>query len=109
MLVITRHLPLPRHFYAINLCGFILARRPLTETELRHERIHSRQQRELLYVGFLVWYGVEWLCHYARQHDAWAAYQSIRFEREAYQHQGDPAYLKRRRPYQWWGDEEVGR
>ena len=101
MLIITRHLPLPRHFYAINLFGFIVARRPLTDTELRHERIHSRQQLELLYVGFLLWYGVEWLYHYARLRDAWQAYRSIRFEREAYHHQNDPGYLRRRRPYHY--------
>ena len=48
-------------YYAICLFGFIFARRPLTAVELNHERIHAVQQRELLYVPFLLWYVAEWL------------------------------------------------
>ena len=39
----------------------IFAKQRLSPSEWRHEHIHTLQQRELLFVGFFVWYIVEWL------------------------------------------------
>ena len=97
--IVWRRLPLPTDYYAINLMGLILSRRPLTTVELRHELIHSRQQRELLYVGFFVWYVAEWLFWLLRLRSSWRAYLNISFEQEAYAHEAEPDYLARRRPY----------
>ena len=36
-------------FYAINLFGMIITYEKLSKEELNHERIHSAQQKELLY------------------------------------------------------------
>ena len=50
-------------FLAINLCGLIFVRRghAFTPTDLNHERIHTRQQLELLYLPFFLLYLLEWL------------------------------------------------
>lgn len=37
-------------FYAINLFGMIITYEKLSKEELNHERIHSAQQKELLYI-----------------------------------------------------------
>ena len=46
-------------FYAINLFGIIFTVQELNAAELNHERIHTAQQRELLYIGFYLWYMFE--------------------------------------------------
>lgn len=38
------------NFYAINLFGMIITCEKLSKEELNHERIHSAQQKELLYI-----------------------------------------------------------
>lgn len=98
----NRWLPLPG-FTAINLFGVVFARRGvrLDRVLLNHELIHTCQQRELLYVGFYVWYVLEWLWHLARLRDAHRAYRAISMEREAYLHQRDLTYIARRRRFAW--------
>ena len=92
---------LGKDFLAICLCGFIFSVRPLNKVELNHELIHAAQQRELLYLPFFVWYGLEWLVLLLKYRDGMTAYQHIRFEKEAYQHQHDLTYLKKRKLFQY--------
>ncbi|HEX8531826.1 MAG TPA: hypothetical protein VF646_17455 [Cytophagales bacterium] len=66
---------------------------------IRHERIHLRQQLELLIVPFYLWYLLEYGWHRFRGMGHHGAYLRISFEREAYQHDRDPGYLARRK----WG------
>ncbi|MBR1889353.1 MAG: hypothetical protein IJ816_01845 [Alloprevotella sp.] len=94
-----KHPPIGRQFLAINLFGFILTRRPLSAVELNHERIHTVQQRELLYVFFYLWYVCEWLYGLVRYRNGMKAYRQISFEKEAYRHQHDLDYLSVRRHY----------
>lgn len=97
---ISRH-PFGGNFLAINLFGFIFSLRDLTPRELNHERIHTVQQRELLYLPFFLWYVVEWLVLCVKYRNSLKAYYHIRFEQEAYRHEGDPTYLQRRRHYHY--------
>jgi hypothetical protein len=63
---------------------------------MNHERIHLRQQIELLVLPFFLWYGIEYLfrwIHYRNRHQA---YMHISFEREAYQNENAFDYLKQR-------------
>lgn len=91
-----------RGFTAINLFGFIFARKecePLSKRTLNHEAIHTAQMKELLYVGFYLWYVIEWLVKlfiYGKQ-----AYRNISFEREAYTYDAYEGYLTIRKPYKW--------
>ncbi len=57
---------------------------------INHERIHLRQQFELLLLPFYIWY----LIALKRK-----GYISISFEREAFKNEKNLKYLKTRRPF----------
>lgn len=97
---IRRH-PFGGNFVAINLCGFVFSVRDLTPCELNHERIHTAQQRELLFLPFFIWYVAEWLVLCAKYRDSLKAYYHIRFEQEAYRHGNDLTYLQHRKHYRY--------
>lgn len=63
---------------------------------LNHERIHLRQQVELLVVFFYLWYGIEFLIRLFQYKNRYQAYRNISFEREAYTNDKDLEYLKSR-------------
>ena len=68
---------------------------------VNHERIHTAQQRELLFVPFYIFYIIEWLIRLA-QHGSWRkAYMNISFEREAYANGNNLEYLSKRKRYSW--------
>lgn len=84
----------------IALFPFILLRYPeLKENKiiLNHEKIHIRQQAEMLVVFFYLWYVVEYLFRLVQYRDHYKAYANISLEREAYTNQGNYAYMKQRR------------
>jgi hypothetical protein len=68
---------------------------------IQHERIHARQQIEMLWVFFFVWYGIEFAIR-ALKRGRMAGYASISFEEEAYHHQDNVGYLENRKPFAWW-------
>lgn len=55
---------------------------------INHERIHLRQQKEMLIIPFYIWY----LIAYYRK-----GYMNISFEKEAYDNEDNLTYLKNRR------------
>lgn len=66
---------------------------------INHEKIHLKQQIELLWIPFFIWYFVEFLIRLIiiRQWDK--AYRSISFEKEAYLNEIDFEYSKNKK----WG------
>ena len=104
-MVVVRNpfLPLPA-FDAFNLFGILFVRRgtKLSPSLLRHERIHTLQQRELLFFGFYLLYMIEWLCRFVRCGNSELAYLNMSFEREAYRHQSDADYLLHRPAFAQW-------
>ncbi|THD68765.1 hypothetical protein E7Z59_00075 [Robertkochia marina] len=70
---------------------------------MNHERIHLRQQLEMLILPFYLWYTFEWLVRWIILGNAHRAYRELSFEREAYAHENDPDYLKTRRPWSFFG------
>lgn len=66
---------------------------------INHERIHLRQQRELLILPFYLIYLLEGIVRFFIYFDAYRAYKNISFEREAYQNEADLNYLSERGPY----------
>ena len=108
-IIYNRILPF-RGFAAINLFGLIFARKeawPLTPTQMRHERIHTAQMRELLYIGFYLAYFFEWLFRLVRQqYTGENAYRNISFEKEAFGKQNKVTYLDYRKPYAQWRRKE---
>lgn len=68
---------------------------------VNHERIHTMQQRELLFIPFYILYIIEWMVRLVMYGNRKKAYFNISFEREAYRHGHDLDYLKNRRLYSW--------
>jgi hypothetical protein len=84
--------------HGITIFPFILlSTRTPSETLINHEKIHIRQQLELLIVPFYIWYGLEWFWHYVEVRNFWGAYRLISFEKEAYANENDLDYLKNRK------------
>ncbi|MCW5520825.1 hypothetical protein J1N09_13335 [Aureitalea sp. L0-47] len=95
---VNRHL-IPKKFTGMVLWPFIILKySALKEDEvfLNHERIHLRQQIELLILPFYIWYGTEYLVRLLQYRKRKEAYRNISFEREAYQNEKDLDYLKKR-------------
>lgn len=92
---------LPFHgFSAINLLGVLFVHPGvyLSNEMMNHERIHSAQQRELLFVGFYLAYLLEWAIRLPMRGNA---YRNISFEREAYANQRNLDYLRTRPLFAW--------
>lgn len=87
----------------LNLFGTFWTRNPnwIDKYVINHERIHTAQQRELLFVPFYVIYLIEWCIRLAAYRSWKEAYYNISFEREAYANGNDLTYLKRRKCYSW--------
>lgn len=71
------------------------------EIILNHERIHIRQQGEMLVVLFYLWYVIEMLFRMVQYRSYSRAYRNISFEREAYANQYNFLYLKDRGFWGW--------
>lgn len=100
--IYNKYIPF-KGYVAINLFGIIFARKefnPISERTLNHERIHTVQMKELLFVFFYLWYGIEWIIRLIQYRDRKEAYLNISFEREAYVNQSNTDYLKSRKYYQ---------
>lgn len=96
MIFVFRFVP----YSAMALYPFILIKREEMRddaTLIRHERIHHRQQVELLLVGFYLLYAAHYCVNLLRYRNHYKAYRAIIFEREAYRMDADAEYLKRRK------------
>ena len=95
----THYIPF-KGFSALNCLGVLFVHHGvyLSSELMNHERIHTAQMREMLFVPFYIVYLVEWLVRLMMRGNA---YRNISFEREAYDNQRDPDYLRHRRHYAW--------
>jgi hypothetical protein len=89
----------PSGFSAIALFPFILIRKGVKATPrlLNHERIHLRQQIELLVIPFYLLYLLEYIIRFIQYRNPGLAYRNISFEREAYENDADKNYLASRK------------
>ena len=88
----------------ITLYPFILIRNSSlkhNQSLLNHERIHLKQQLELLILPFYVIYLIEFAIRYIRLKDFKSAYLNISFEQEAYENDQNKDYLLSRKFYNW--------
>ena len=92
-------------YKAMNLFGvlFVRGNARIDDITLNHEKIHTAQMKEMLYVFFYLWYVIEWLIRLFAFKGAKFAYRNISFEREAYQREGDLTYLSRRKMFAFVG------
>jgi hypothetical protein len=86
-------------FLAIALWPFIFIKHKHLKEDavfINHERIHLRQQIELLVVFFYVWYVLEFFFRWLQYKHRYKAYRNISFEREAYANEANLQYLENR-------------
>lgn len=84
----------------ITLFPFILLRKKeyrQNKVLINHEKIHIRQQIELLIIPFYIWYLSEYYLKYLKYKNPHLAYRNISFEREAYANDQNLDYLKKRK------------
>ncbi|MEO2050882.1 MAG: hypothetical protein ABGX00_03895 [Allomuricauda sp.] len=101
MILIFKHF-FYKNYVGLSLWPFIILKEGALRTDdvlINHERIHLRQQRELLLVPFYILYFSEWLLRTALYLDSYRAYQNISFEREAYANERDMQYLSKRKRF----------
>jgi len=109
MKVIFNNIIPVKGFAAINLFGVLFVRNgfAVTDRMLNHERIHTAQMREMLYVFFYIWYVIEWVFRVLGTLRSFArirgdvAYHNISFEREAFKREMNVNYLKKRKLFAW--------
>lgn len=105
MIIVARPLLKNTKISAIALFPLILLRSPDLRNNpvlINHEKIHLRQQLEMLIIFFYLWYVIEYYYLYLKLKDSFLAYKSISFEREAYAMENDPDYLATRKLWSFW-------
>ena len=100
MKIIKNNLIPFKGFNSINLFGvlFVRGEGETSARTLRHEGIHTKQMKELLYIPFYLLYVMEWIVRLFMKGNA---YRNISFEREAYRNQHWDGYLLKRKRYAW--------
>lgn len=68
---------------------------------INHEKIHLRQQLELLLFAFYFLYLINYLFNRLKYKNHYQAYYNISFEKEAYKHEKNLNYLSNRKWYNW--------
>lgn len=115
MIVIKNNIIPLKGFKAMNLFGVIFIRKgkTLTDIDKNHEYIHTIQMYETLFIGFYLWYIIEYLFRWIwrffhkpsqpfyRKRWMKYAYYDISFEQEAYEFQKDMNYIKNRKLFSW--------
>ncbi len=95
-MILIKGIKLPK-ILGIALWPFVLVKTKTPgKTILNHERIHLRQQIEMLVLPFYVWYLLEWLILLIKHRNIDRAYRNISFEKEAYRNENNFHYLKNR-------------
>jgi hypothetical protein len=87
--------------YAITIWPFVFIRDEGDPVTINHEKIHLRQQIEMLLLGFYVLYSVFWLLGKIKGFTNSKAYYTIPFEKEAYENQHNFDYIENRKIYSW--------
>lgn len=93
---------LRKNFNGMALWPFVVVKHHSLKEDavfLNHEKIHLRQQAELLVVFFYLWYGIEFLLRWIQYKNRNVGYKNISFEREAYLYENEMEYLKHRKHY----------
>lgn len=97
-LIVNKYL-LRKRFVGVTLWPFIVMRSPDLKEDIvfiNHEKIHIRQQAEMLVLPFFIWYAVEYFIRLIQYRDNYVAYLNISFEREAYARECELRYLEKR-------------
>ncbi len=97
-LIVSKYL-IPKGYAGMTVFPFIILKEKHylnNKTTINHEKIHLRQQMELLILPFYVLYFCNLLYNYIKYRDFQLAYRNIIFEREAYANEKNLNYLQSR-------------
>lgn len=103
MIFVFKHL-FYKNYVGLSLWPFIFLKSKYYKRDrilINHEKIHLRQQQELLILPFYIFYLTEWLLRAIWYWDTYRAYQNISFEREAYKNENRMDYLEQRKPFRF--------
>lgn len=103
ILIVSKYL-IPKGFNGFVIFPFVFIKYEKNKNDLiliNHEKIHLRQQLELLIIPFFIWYGIEFLVGLIQYRNWKIAYKNISFEREAYQNEKNLNYLRQRPFYKF--------
>ncbi|MGB5417730.1 hypothetical protein [Algibacter sp.] len=98
MIFISKYL-VPKGYTGMTIFPFVfLKSKHLKDNQvlINHEKIHLKQQLELLIIPFYIFYGLEFLFRLIQYKNWQKAYRNISFEREAYLNQNNLEYLQNR-------------
>ena len=101
-MIVVNRLFFRKDYVGLSLWPFIILKELKLKNDevlINHERIHLRQQKELLILPFYLLYLAEWLIRLVWYANGYKAYQNLSFEREAYFNEDNREYLKERRPF----------
>ncbi len=101
MIFISKYI-VPKGYTGVALFPFVFLKYIALKNDevlINHEKIHLRQQLELLVLPFYILYFTEFLYRYLQYRSRSKAYRNISFEREAYTNEKDLNYLKSRSFY----------
>jgi hypothetical protein len=102
-LIVTKYL-IPKGYRGLTIFPFVLLKSKKDKENgvvINHERIHLRQQLELLILPFYFWYVLEFLLRLIQYKNTNLAYRNISFEREAYKNENNLNYLNKRPFWSW--------
>jgi len=112
MKIIENNILPPKGFKALTIGPFIFVKKgtKLSKKDLNHEAIHWEQYKELLIIGFLVLYALEYIVRFLfpcfitnttgrRYSDR--VYYSLSFEKEAYMYEDNYSYIENRKHFNW--------
>lgn len=103
MIFLTKYM-IFRKYSAITLWPVIIMNKRFKNSVIliNHEKIHLKQQIEMLVIPFYLWYFFEFIIRYF-QYKSWQlAYRNISFEREAYSNQNNMNYIVNRKFWGFW-------
>jgi hypothetical protein len=102
MILFTKYQP--KNYIGVAIFPFIIINKKYKDDIwlINHEKIHLKQQIELLWIGFFIWYFIEFLYRYTQYKNWHKAYLNISFERECNLHESNLNYLKQRKLFGFW-------
>lgn len=90
-------------YKAINLFGILFTKGELDQITINHESIHTEQMKEMLFLFFYLWYGIEYLIIrlFNIKDKQSNIYHEVSLEEEAYNNDNNLDYLLNRKHYSW--------
>ncbi|HPW98704.1 MAG TPA: hypothetical protein PK218_09090 [Flavobacterium sp.] len=104
MYIIVLKYLVPKKIIGLTIFPFIIVKDKklkLDKVFINHEKIHLRQQLELLILPFFVWYFLEFFFRFMICLNWSKSYRSISFEKEAYCNEMNFNYLEKRTLYRF--------